>query len=72
MGRFGQIVVAIINPVDEFHETGGLCCPYNPGIAETLDVRDEGGTAGILPKENTFHPGCAYSRQSICLVSETN
>ena len=32
----------------------------NPGVAETLDMRDEGETVGLLPKQE-LHPGCARS-----------
>ena len=38
---------------------GGLHVVYNPGTAETLDMRDEGETAGFLPGKPEFHPGCA-------------
>ena len=32
---------------------GSMLSVYNPGIAETLDMRDEGETLGVLNKQTT-------------------
>lgn len=38
---------------------GGFHFVYNLGVAETLEMRDEGATFGLFPRKQEFHPGCA-------------
>ena len=36
---------------------GGVHFAYNPGVAETLDMRVEGETLGFLGGKHGFHAG---------------
>ena len=44
---------------------------HNPGITETLDLRDEGETCGFLERKQEFHPpggACSVNQWSTHMI----